>query len=104
VTSHQAIGPISQSASDTIGHGDLAAQLRRAHPAAASPGGADPGTLAAADNHYLTSGWIAAELIRRTDPAGRTLGRFFAEEVAVPLGLDFHLGLPPEVPDELTVR
>src|SRR4029453_15441490 len=26
--------------------------------------------------HYLTSGWIAAELIRRTDPTRRTLGRF----------------------------
>jgi CubicO group peptidase (beta-lactamase class C family) len=54
--------------------------------------------------HYLTSGWIAAELIRRTDPAGRTLGRFFAEEVAAPLGLDFHIGLPPEVPDERVAR
>jgi CubicO group peptidase (beta-lactamase class C family) len=54
--------------------------------------------------HYLTSGWIAAELIRRTDPAGRTLGRFFAEEVAAPLGLDFHIGLPPDVPDERVAR
>ena len=34
--------------------------------------------------HYLTSGWIAAELIRRTDPAGRTLGRFFNDEIATP--------------------
>jgi CubicO group peptidase (beta-lactamase class C family) len=54
--------------------------------------------------HYLTSGWIAAELIARTDHAGRTLGRFFAEEVAAPLGLDFHIGLPPEVPDERVDR
>jgi CubicO group peptidase (beta-lactamase class C family) len=54
--------------------------------------------------HALTSGWIAAELIARTDPAGRTLGRFFAEEVAAPLGLDFHIGLPPDVPDERVAR
>jgi CubicO group peptidase (beta-lactamase class C family) len=54
--------------------------------------------------HYLTSGWIAAELIRRTDPAGRTLGRFFGDEVAAPLGLDFHIALPPDVPDERVAR
>jgi CubicO group peptidase (beta-lactamase class C family) len=54
--------------------------------------------------HYLTSGWIAAELIRRTDPARRTLGRFFRDEVAVPLGLDFHIGLPPDLPDERVAR
>jgi CubicO group peptidase (beta-lactamase class C family) len=28
----------------------------------------------------------------------------FADEVAAPLGLDFHLGLPPEVPDERVAR
>jgi hypothetical protein len=54
--------------------------------------------------HYVTSGWIAAELIRRTDPARRTLGRFFRDEVAVPLGLDFHIGLPPDLPDERVAR
>jgi CubicO group peptidase (beta-lactamase class C family) len=54
--------------------------------------------------HYLTSGWIAAELIRRTDPAQRSLGRFFAEEVAAPLGVDFHIGLPPDVPEERVAR
>jgi CubicO group peptidase (beta-lactamase class C family) len=40
---------------------------------------------------YLT------ELIRRTDPAGRTLGKFFAEEIAKPLGPDFYIGLPASV-------
>ena len=54
--------------------------------------------------YHLTSGWIAAELIRRTDPTQRTLGRFFAEEVAAPLGLDFHIGLPPDVPDVQVAR
>jgi deoxyribonuclease V len=37
-------------ASDTSGHGDLAGHRRRAHPAATSPRGADPGPLAAADD------------------------------------------------------
>ena len=47
--------------------------------------------------HAITLGWYQSELIRRTDPAGRTLGRFFAEEIAIPLELDFHIGLPAAV-------
>ncbi|GBE66856.1 serine hydrolase [Mycobacterium sp. MFM001] len=47
--------------------------------------------------HALTLGWYESELIRHTDPAGRTLGRFFADEVAAPLGLDLHIGLPASV-------
>ncbi|MGI9600389.1 MAG: serine hydrolase domain-containing protein [Acidimicrobiales bacterium] len=42
--------------------------------------------------HALTYGWLAGELVRRVD--GRTIGTFFAEEVAAPLGLDFWIGLP----------
>ncbi|MEM8825533.1 MAG: serine hydrolase domain-containing protein [Pseudomonadota bacterium] len=45
-------------------------------------------------NHPHTLGWFASELIRRTDPEGRTLGRFFAEEIAEPLGADVFIGLP----------
>lgn len=48
--------------------------------------------------HGITLGWYEGELIRRVDPDRRTLGRFFADEVAAPLGLDFHIGLPDEVP------
>lgn len=44
--------------------------------------------------HAITLGWYQSELIRRTDPAGRTLGRYLAEEIAGPLGLDLHIGLP----------
>ena len=44
--------------------------------------------------HAVTLGWYKGELIRRTDPAGRSLGQFFAAEIAEPLGLDFHIGLP----------
>lgn len=40
------------------------------------------------------TGWIVAEVIRRAD--GRRLDRFFAEEVARPLGVDVSFGLTPE--------
>jgi CubicO group peptidase (beta-lactamase class C family) len=51
--------------------------------------------------HAITLGWYESELIRRTDPAGRTLGRFFADEIAGPLGgLDLHIGLPDAVSRE----
>ena len=45
--------------------------------------------------HGITLGWYEAALLRRLDPAGRTTGRFLAEEVCGPLGLDLHLGLDP---------
>jgi CubicO group peptidase (beta-lactamase class C family) len=47
--------------------------------------------------HAITLGWYTGELIRRTDPAGRSFGQFFADEVAKPLGLDFYIGLPASV-------
>jgi CubicO group peptidase (beta-lactamase class C family) len=43
--------------------------------------------------HALTYGWLAGELIRRTD--GRTPGRFLSDEVAGPLGVEAYIGLPP---------
>jgi CubicO group peptidase (beta-lactamase class C family) len=49
--------------------------------------------------HHLSLGLYEGELIRRTDPRHRSLGCFFQEEVAAPLGLTFYIGLPPEVPD-----
>ena len=42
--------------------------------------------------HARSYGWILGELVRRV--TGRTLGRLFADEIAVPLGLDFWIGLP----------
>lgn len=42
--------------------------------------------------HAITIGWLCGALIRRID--GRTLGRFFDEEIARPLGLDAWIGLP----------
>ncbi|HME80009.1 MAG TPA: serine hydrolase domain-containing protein [Mycobacterium sp.] len=50
--------------------------------------------------HAITLGWYESELIRRADPAGRTLGRFLADEIAGPMGLDLHIGLPDSVPHE----
>jgi CubicO group peptidase (beta-lactamase class C family) len=50
--------------------------------------------------HAITLGWYKSELIRRTDPAGRTLGRFLADEIAGPLALDLHIGLPDSVARE----
>ncbi len=41
-----------------------------------------------------TFGWLVGELARRADPQQRTLGTWFREEVAAPLGLDFWIGLP----------
>jgi CubicO group peptidase (beta-lactamase class C family) len=45
--------------------------------------------------HAITWGWLAGELVRRID--GRSVGRFLREEVTTPLGLDLHLGAPPEI-------
>jgi CubicO group peptidase (beta-lactamase class C family) len=42
--------------------------------------------------HAITFGWLCDGLIRRVD--GRSVGRFFAEEVAAPLQLDAWIGLP----------
>ncbi|CAJ1585244.1 serine hydrolase domain-containing protein [[Mycobacterium] wendilense] len=47
--------------------------------------------------HAVTLGWYQSELIRRTDPGGRTLGRYLADEIAVPMDLDYHIGLPASV-------
>ena len=44
--------------------------------------------------HALTYGWLCDALLRRVD--GRSIGRFVAEEIATPLGLDVSIGTPPE--------
>ena len=44
--------------------------------------------------HALTYGWLCGALVRRVD--GRTIGRFVADEIAGPLGLDLSIGSPPE--------
>ncbi len=52
----------------------------------------EPGT--ASGYHSATQGYLIGEIVRRI--TGRSLGTFFREEVAEPLGADFHIGLPPE--------
>jgi CubicO group peptidase (beta-lactamase class C family) len=54
--------------------------------------------------HTMTLGLYMQELIRRVDAAHRTLGRFFHEEIAVPLDLEFYIGVPPGIPDERIAR
>lgn len=49
--------------------------------------------------HGLTLGFYEGELLRRVDPLHRTLGQFFHEEIASPLGLDLFLRLPEDVPN-----
>ncbi|MBI3197487.1 MAG: beta-lactamase family protein [Rhodospirillales bacterium] len=45
--------------------------------------------------HGVTFGWTVGEMVRRA--SGKSLGTFFQEEVAKPLGLDFWIGLPEEI-------
>lgn len=45
--------------------------------------------------HGLTFGWTVGEMVRRA--SGKSLGTFFQDEVARPLGLDFWIGLPEEI-------
>ena len=49
-----------------------------------------PGT--ANGYHSISYGVLAAEIVRRID--GRPIAQFIAEELAGPVGADFHLGLP----------
>jgi CubicO group peptidase (beta-lactamase class C family) len=57
----------------------------------------EPGTRQA--YHALTLGFYEGELIRRVDPDRRSLGRFFRQEIAGPLGIDVYIGLPREIPN-----
>jgi len=75
------------SAADLLDGPAMAARLADAAPFW------EPGTRLA--YHALTFGWLCGELVRRVD--GRSLGTFFAEEVAAPLGLELWIGLPREI-------
>jgi CubicO group peptidase (beta-lactamase class C family) len=44
--------------------------------------------------HGISQGNLVGEVVRRVD--GRSVGRFFAEEIARPVGADFYIGLPAE--------
>ncbi len=51
----------------------------------------EPGT--ASGYHAMTQGYLQGEVVRRV--TGRSIGAFFRDEVAGPLGADFHIGLDP---------
>lgn len=62
--------------------------------------GWEPGT--ARGYHAQSLGWYESQLLSRVDPDGRSIGQFFAEEVAAVLDVEFYIGLPAEVgPDRL---
>ena len=69
----------------------LAAVMARQKPAW------QPGTRQA--YHGLTLGFYEGELLRRVDPRHRTLGQFFQDEIATPLGEEFYIGLPEAIPN-----
>jgi CubicO group peptidase (beta-lactamase class C family) len=57
----------------------------------------EPGTRLA--YHAITLGFYESELLRRIDPRHRTVGEFFQDEIASPLGLDVYIRLPEDIPD-----
>jgi CubicO group peptidase (beta-lactamase class C family) len=69
----------------------LAGVLARQKPAWA------PGTRQA--YHAISLGYLEGELLRRIDPRHRSLGQFFQDEIATPLGLDFYIRLPESIPN-----
>jgi CubicO group peptidase (beta-lactamase class C family) len=69
----------------------LAVVLARQQPAW------EPGTRQA--YHAISLGYYEGELLRRVDPQHRSLGQFFQDEIATPLGLDFYIRLPESIPE-----
>jgi CubicO group peptidase (beta-lactamase class C family) len=61
-----------------------------------------PGTRQA--YHAVTLGFYEGELLRRIDPQHRSLGQFFQDEIATPLGLDLYIRLPESIPNSRLAR
>ena len=57
----------------------------------------EPGTRQA--YHAITLGYYENELLRRIDPQHRSIGQFFQDEIASPLGLDVYIRLPEHIPN-----
>jgi CubicO group peptidase (beta-lactamase class C family) len=90
VVSHRARMPAFRTPLETI---DLTDHARLAGILAEQAPETDPRVAFA--YHGITYGTLCGELVRRVD--GRSVGRYFAEEVAEPLGLDLWIGLPEAV-------
>jgi CubicO group peptidase (beta-lactamase class C family) len=54
--------------------------------------------------HGISLGWYESELVRRVDPQHRTIGKFFQDEVARPLDVEFYIGLPETIPPSRLAR
>jgi len=50
--------------------------------------------------HTLTLGWYQSELVRRVDPLGRTIGKYFHDEIANALDVQFYIGLPGTIAED----
>jgi len=61
-----------------------------------------PGTRQA--YHAISLGFYEAELLRRIDPRHRSLGQFFQDEIATPLGLDLYIRVPETIPNARLAR
>jgi len=57
----------------------------------------EPGTRQA--YHGITLGFYESELLRRIDPKHRSVGEFFQDEIATPLGLEVYIRLPEDIPN-----
>jgi CubicO group peptidase (beta-lactamase class C family) len=68
----------------------LAIMLARQKPAW------EPGSRQA--YHGISLGFYEGEVLRRIDPQHRSLGQFFQDEIASPLGLDVYIRLPETIP------
>jgi CubicO group peptidase (beta-lactamase class C family) len=87
IVSHQAGLPVIRQSLEA---NDILDDVRMAVLLASQPLESDPrGTRL---YHRLTYGWLCGEIIRRI--TGKSVGRFFGEEVADPLGLELWIGLP----------
>jgi CubicO group peptidase (beta-lactamase class C family) len=74
----------------------LAAVMARQTPAW------EPGTRQA--YHALTLGFYQGEIVRRIDPRHRTLGQFFQDEIATPLGEEIYIRVPASIPNSRLAR
>lgn len=81
--------PIDKSIVGDLDH--LGVVLARQKPAW------EPGTRQG--YHAITLGFYEGELLRRIDPQHRSLGKFFQDEIATPLEVDFYIRLPESIAD-----
>lgn len=95
VLSHQAgLSAIDESMDlETLADLDLVASALAAQAPAWEPGQKH-------GYHGISLGWYESEIIRSVDPQHRTIGRYFADEIAAPLGIEFYIGLPDDIPDD----